>query len=93
MSNKKWLMPEEKAKRIAVAAIVAGVLMVLFLIAVLIVQFVKIGVANSERARLQAEIERYEQLVEQQREDLEYYESELGMYHQALEQGWSTPRS
>ena len=93
MSNKKWLMPEEKAKRIAVAAIVAGVLMVLFLIAVLIVQFVKIGVANSERARLQAEIERYERLVEQQREDLEYYESELGMYHQALEQGWSTPRS
>ena len=93
MSNKKWLMPEEKAKRIAVAAIVAGVLLVLFLVAVLIVQFVKIGVANSERARLQAEIERYEQLVEQQREDLEYYESELGMYHQALEQGWSTPRS
>ena len=86
-------MPEEKAKRIAVAAIVAGVLLVLFLVAVLIVQFVKIGVANSERARLQAEIERYEQLVEQQREDLEYYESELGMYHQALEQGWSTPRS
>lgn len=86
-------MPEEKTKRIAIAAIVAGVLVVLFLVAVLIVQFVKIGVANAERARLQAEIEHYEQLVEQQREDLEYYESELGMYHQALEQGWSTPRT
>lgn len=93
MSSKKWLMPEEKAKRIAVAAIVAGVLVVLFLVAVLIVQFVKIGVANAERARLQEEIEQYEQLVEQKRGDLEYYGSELGMYHQALEQGWSTPHS
>lgn len=93
MSNKKWLMPEEKAKRIAVAAIVAGVLVVLFLVAILIVQFVKIGVANAERDRLQAEIERYEQLIETQRGDLEYYESELGMYHQALEQGWSTPHA
>lgn len=91
MSGEKRLMPEEKAKRLAIGAIVAGVLLVLFLVVVLIIQFVKMGYANAERARLDREIERYEQLIGQKERDLEYYESELGMYHQALEQGWKTP--
>ena len=90
MSKEKWLIPEEKSRRIATAGIVAGVLIVLFLAVVLIVQFVQIGVANKESERLQKEIDRFEQLVSQQERDLGYYESELGRYHQALEQGWKT---
>ncbi len=91
MSNQKWLMPEEKAKRIAVGAIVAGVIVVVFLLAVIISQVVEIYVAKKEQARLEQEIDRYEQLIEEGNRDLEYFESELGMYHQALEQGWKTP--
>lgn len=91
MSNQKWLMPEEKAKRIAVGAIVAGVIVVVFLLAVIISQIVEIIVARQEQARLGREIERYEQLIEEGNRDLEYFESELGMYHQAVEQGWKTP--
>lgn len=84
-------MPEEKAKRIAVGAIVAGVIVVVFLLAVIISQIVEIAVARQEQARLGREIERYEQLIEEGNRDLEYFESELGMYHQAVEQGWKTP--
>ena len=89
--SKKWLVPEEKAKRLAVGSIVAGVLVVLFLIVVMVIQFVQLGVAAAEQKRIEQEIEQYERLLEEGKKDLEYYESELGMYHQALQQGWKTP--
>lgn len=91
MSKQKWLMPEEKAKRIAVGAIVAGVLIVLFLLSVIIVQFVQISAANRENDRIQKEIDRYQELIEEGEKNLEHYESELWMYQQAVSQGWSTP--
>lgn len=90
MSKEKWLIPEEKSRRIATAFIVAGVLIIVFLVAIIGYQFVKMGVGIAERNRLDRENKRYEQLIEQQERDLGYYESELGRYHQALEQGWKT---
>ncbi len=89
MSGKRK-MSEEKARKIAVAATAAGVLIVLFLAVILTIQFVRIGVANAERRRIENEIERYEQLLEEKERDIDYYESELGMYHEALKQGWHT---
>ena len=88
---KQWGIPQEKARRIAVGATAAGILLVLFLVIILIVQFVRIGVSNSESRRLDEEIEHYNRLIEDRNSDLEYYESELGLYHLALEQGWRTP--
>ena len=91
MSKEKWLIPEEKSRRIATAFIIAGVLVALFLIAIAGYLFVEMGYKNEERKRLDAEIERFEQLIGQQERDLDYYESELGRDHEALEQGWKTP--
>lgn len=52
MGKNREPMSEEKAKRIAVGATVGGVLLLVFLLVVLIVQFVQIGVNNAEKARL-----------------------------------------
>ncbi len=87
----KAKMTEEKAKRIAVGATIGGVLLLMFLVAILIVQFVQIGVTQREKNRLQQEIESYEALLENKTSELEFYETEVGMYHLALEQGWGTP--
>ncbi len=89
--EKKWTLSEEKARRIAVGATVGGVLLILFLVIVLIVQFVQIGVKNRRSRDLDRSIQEYEQLVEQGERDLDFYESELGRYHLALEQGYHTP--
>lgn len=91
MSKEKCLEPEAKAKRIANALIFAGVLLVIFLLAVIIVQFVRIGRANAEKQRYQEAIDELKERIEQDQRDLEYFEKELGMYHQAVEQGWQTP--
>lgn len=84
-------MPEEKAKRLAIGATVAGCLVVLFLVVVLIVQFVQIGIARSESKRLQRQIEQYEELLDSKQRDLDWFESQMGMYREALKQGWKTP--
>ena len=90
MAN-KGNISEEKARRIAVGATVAGVLRILFLVIIIIVQFVQIGVKNRRSRDLDRSIQEYEQLVEQGERDLNFYESELGRYHLALEQGYHTP--
>ena len=87
----KTKMSEEKARRIAVGATVAGVLVLLFLVVILVIQFVQIGVAQRERDRLQQEIESYQALLDNRTSELDFYETEVGMYHLALEQGWGTP--
>lgn len=82
---------EEKAKRIAVGATVAGVLLVLFLVVVLIIQFVQIGVRNAEKKRLEAEIARYEEMIEKGEKNLEYYSSSTYLDLKAREWGWRYP--
>jgi len=88
MEKDREPMSEEKATRIAVGATVGGVLLVLFLLIVLIVQFVQIGVSNREKARLDEQIDRYEEMISSDREDLEYYRTERGLYYLARLQGW-----
>lgn len=88
---KKWNIPEEKARKIAVGATVAGVLIVLFLLVVIIVQIVQIAQRVRTARELDEQIAHYEQLIQEKSTDLDFYESEFGMYYQALEQGWRTP--
>ena len=63
MQDKRQPISEEKAARIAVGATVAGVLLVLFLVVVLIIQFVQIGVHNRIEEELDEQIARYEQMI------------------------------
>ena len=80
----------DQARKIAVGATAAGVLLVLFLIIILIVQFVRVGVANAERRELEQESEKLQQLIDNKEKDLEYYRTEDGLYRLAIRQGWNS---
>ncbi len=88
MSKKGAGISEEKAKRIAVGATVAGVLLIIFLVIILIVQFVQIGVANAKKDRLDDLIQQYEQSIAQGQNDLDYYKSGEGLYYYARQYGF-----
>lgn len=89
MSRRKSKIPEEKARRIAVGATVAGVLVIIFLVVILIVQFVQIGVAKSRKARLDEDIKEYEQLIDGGSNDLEWYKKGTGLYWLARSYGYT----
>lgn len=88
MSKKGERISEEKAKRIAVGATVGGVLLIIFLIVILVVQFVQIGVANSKKAYLDEQIIEYEKLEQQAKNNLEYYKTGKGLYWYARQNGF-----
>ena len=79
MSRRQEGLTDEKVRKVAVGATVAGVLLVLFLIVILIVQFVQIGVANAQSPRLHVDIAKYEQMFEEGEGDLDFYQSGLGL--------------
>lgn len=80
---------KEKARRIAVSATAAGVLLIVFLAIILIVQFVQMGVANSKKQRLDEQIEEYEQAIESGKDDLDWYRSGNGLYWYARTYGYT----
>ena len=84
----KKQISEEKAKRIAVGATVAGVLLIIFLIVIVIVQFVQMGVANSKKDELDDRIGEYQRAIEQGENDLDYYRSGEGLYYYARRNGF-----
>ncbi len=88
MEAKKQPISEEKATRIAVGATVGGVLLVLFLVVVLIIQFVQIGVQNRMEDELNEQISQLEQMISDGEKDLNYYEEENGLYYLARKHGW-----
>ena len=88
MEAKKQPISEEKATRIAVGATVGGVLLVLFLVVVLIIQFVQIGVQNRMEDELNEQISQLEQMIADGEKDLNYYEEENGLYYLARKHGW-----
>lgn len=88
MEAKKQPISEEKATRIAVGATVGGVLLVLFLVVVLIIQFVQIGVQNRMEDELNKQISQLEQMISDGEKDLNYYEEENGLYYLARKHGW-----
>ena len=88
MEAKKQPISEEKATRIAVGATVGGVLLVLFLVVVLIIQFVQIGVQNRMEDELNEQISQLEQMISDGEKDLNYYEEEDGLYYLARKHGW-----
>ena len=83
MSKKGEGISEEKIKRIAVGATVAGVLLIIFLVIILIVQFVQMGVARSKKEQLDDLIGQYEETIAEREGDLEYYKSGKGLYYYA----------
>ncbi len=83
---------QESRKRLTVALAAAGTMLLLFLVIILTIQFAKMGVANAERRRLDREIEEYNRILEEDKKNLDYYSSELGKYHLAIQQGWTSKK-
>ncbi len=84
-------MSEEKFKKIVVGATVAGVLLALFLVVILVIQFVQMGTKaarlqweNEEKTRLETELKKHEG-------DLEYYSSYQGLLRLAYQYGYIFP--
>ena len=79
---------DTKAKRIAIGATIAGVLLMVFLVIILVIQFAKIGVRNAERNRLQTEVDKYEQLNSETEKDLGFFQTEEGLRMLAVMNGY-----
>lgn len=86
--SKKMYISEEKAKRIALGTTVAGVLLLIFLVIVLIIQFVQIGVRNSEREKLVETEQTLTEMIEQGQNDIDFYRTYEGYYWLARQKGW-----
>ena len=86
MSQKKeGGVPAEKVRKIAIATTVAGVLLIVFLLIVLIIQFVQLGVKNSEKRELDRLIEEQQKTLAGEEADLNNLENGFGMYWKALD--------
>ena len=79
---------ETKAKRIAISVTGAGVLLMVFLVIILVIQFAKMGTANAERRRLQTEVDRYEQLNSETEKDLDFFKTQEGLRMLAVMNGY-----
>lgn len=88
MAVKKIQISEDKAKKIAVGATVAGVLLILFLVVVMIIQFVQMGVKNAEQSKLAEQQAELERMIESGQLDLDYYKTKDGYYWLARTAGW-----
>ena len=81
-----------KTKRIAIGATAAGVLVMVFLVIILVLQFVKIGVRNAERKQLQSEADKYEQLNSELEKDLDFFQTEEGLRMLAVMNGYKNKK-
>lgn len=84
-------LTEEKVRKIVTGATVAGVLLIVFLVAILIVQFVQIGIVNQKRAEYDALIEQYNEMIESGENSLELLQLEETLRSLAMENGWTAP--
>lgn len=86
--SKKERISEEKARRIAVGATVAGVLLIIFLIVLLIIQFVQMGVGNSREKKLAETEKEYSERIAAAEDNLDWIVSGNGLYLMARQYGW-----
>ncbi len=85
-------LTDEKMRKIAAGATAAGVLLILFLVVILIVQFVQIGIVNKRKAEYDAAIEQYEELLKNGEVTLETLQAEETLRELAIQNGWTFPR-
>ena len=70
-------MTQEKLRRIVTAAAVAGTILIVCLLAVIGYQIVKIIVLNNRIDKVDEDIASYEEMNQQNQNNLEYYLSDL----------------
>ena len=81
-------MTEEKTRRMVTGIVVAATALILTLLIVLVSHIVTVCVQNNRMKELQAEKERLEQLIEVEKESVEYYASKEGLDYLAFKHGF-----
>lgn len=81
-------MTQEKMRRIVTACVCAATVLLVFLLGFLVYQLVTINVLNDRIEDVTADIAYYEEKIEEGKDDLEYYQSDLGKYIEALKLGF-----
>lgn len=84
-------MTQEKMKKVIAACTVAGTLLLVFLLCFLIYQFVTISILEKRIDAKKDEILELTQIIEEDRKDLEYYESVFGKEWLAFQKGFVRP--
>lgn len=84
-------MEKTKAGRLLVAGTVAGILLLVVLIAIIIYQFVSMANIKSRIADYQSQIEYYKSVIENSERDLEYYRSEAYLDQMSRSYNWAYP--
>ena len=79
-------MTQDKMRKTITAVVVAATLLLVFLLSVLIYQWVTLGVLNRRKAKLDKEIATLEQQKQDAALDAEWYEA--NMFLLAVENGW-----
>ena len=75
-------MTQEKMRKLITAFVTAGTALLIFLLSVLVYQWITIGVNARREKKIRAEIASYEELLANAENDLAYYESD---YYKWLE--------
>ena len=75
-------MTQEKMRKLITAFVTAGTALLVFLLGVLVYQWITIGVNARREKKIRAEIASYEELLANAENDLAYYESD---YYKWLE--------
>ena len=84
-------MTQDKMRKIITASVASATMLVVFLLAFLSYQWIKIGVQNKRIQDLKDENTRLEQQIDQNTKDAEYYESVFGKEWLAFQNGFVRP--
>ncbi len=75
-------MTQDKMRRIITACVSAATVLLVFLLGYLIYQWIAISNRNDEIEKLEFEIAQIERQIEESKEGVEFYESDLGLEYQ-----------
>ena len=78
-------MTQDKMRKLITACVVAATSLLVFLLSVLVYQWITMGVQARREKQLKEEIAAYEEMLETAENDLEYYQSETYRSYKAIE--------
>ncbi len=84
-------MPEEKLKKMVVAVVVAGTILVVLLLGVILYQFISMGIKQGIIGSANEKISEYERLIEALDDDLDAYTRDEILEKLAREYGYIYP--
>lgn len=84
-------MTQEKMRKLITAIAVAATTLFVLLLAVLIYQWITIGVLNAREKRLEEENAQLQQVIDEKKMDAEFYESVIGKEWLAIQNGFVFP--